>query len=468
MDKKQRTCHQDRISASSSAGGYTWNGNDLRRALLSNNANQKRVLLRSLLTNPGTCLPRPKRRRRTQEHGNEGVENLGKPLLSQVIKCYLQDDESGKNSSSENRNTKISSTFFTENESILNNLQKDLSEITSSRSKTQLLYDHCNENDPRFLFDVKNQLAQEDKSASEIDLILYFLQAKSLIKLSYASQLYDRYIDLNNDSAKGSRNRIEMGKDQLFLDKVEALSRLNLDVLEAFLLMLVEPIRRRTNNATVTSKENIFSQEAEPSHPHYWISFILHQSIDPKTYHRNEEASDALCDAVVHFISSLNEKESYSTVKKADTTDAPVRVWKLPAPVLIMVCKLYFPIARICLGSLIEDAVILYEEIPSFVGKKAVDLTSNSNEKTRSGDNDRSKPIVEGLETLDSPSPSRDYDECIRVLKSMVSAHKCFRSLIREMLHVSDGYTHGNNASNSFSLDHVKALESIENMVFTK
>ncbi len=372
-----------------SRGGYTWTKSDLHRSLTeSKDVNEKRRLLRSLLSNPGIGMARPSRKRKRVCSAIEENENDSNPLLPAVVKEYIGIGTCNGNG----RQPTI------EMDRITQDLHTDLVEIASSRSKTQLLCDLIDV--PSHLSETKKNINSQSKNGAfgeKNDVMLFFGQPSSCIKLAYASQLYDRFIQLHLHPSDSTSKGDKLCEGQLILKKLHSLAVLDLQMCEVFFLTLIEPIRRGT--LTMIKENQKYAS---------WIEFILAQSIDPLHHHLSEKSLNILQTAVVDCLNSLTSNSS------------KVKIWELPPAILITISKLYFPIARTCIELLMEIAIDTFEKIPSYVVRKA----QNQNDDYLL----REQPL-----NTEYNSPMKVFDACTHLLKVMTTICPKLKSLYLKM-----------------------------------
>ncbi len=418
--------NRDKIESSSiSKGGFGWLKEDLSHALKAmknkdetNGKDSIRRMLCSLLSNPGVGFVRPTRKRK-RSHTNSEENNS---LLPHVIELYYKRDT--------NDDTKDNGSFFDHTKG-MNELLDDVNKILNAKQKFSPKF--CNRYQQDSIFDGvlhnnnKNfasdkeidcsndaqcnrnhlNLAEELLFSDDADnglycesdrkIILHFLELETFIKLSYGSQLYDCYISLFNiskDDEKGSKKYIS------FLKKLTKLAHLDVKIMEIFMMMLLEPLRRKT---IVPLDENKYM---------YWLKLMMRQpnGIQPE----NDGGSyDVLRDAVVNCISS------------SGVNSEGVCIFDISMPIIMTLCRLSFPVAKASLETMIEGSV-----------QALASMTSNVIEKL-SNINNVHKTVASGKiinVRNDDTYASIDFDSCITNMKRLVETDSRMKSLFSIVL----------------------------------
>ena len=238
--------------ASVAKGGYCWAKDDLSHALQAMMKDRKdndptRQILYSLLSNPGTGLPRPGKRKRPQIGMRAETSNS---LLKHVIEQYY-----GRNGSNSARN----------NLDGMKDLLDDVHRIAGLKNK--FAFNPTGDNLQRNYEQRKEELISDVKCKIERDVIQYFLKPETLLKLSYAIQLYNHFKEIfsTDSSSEDMKNHSKKTKHVSFLKKLIKLARLDMQILKILILMLFEPMRRQI---IVPLDENRCI---------FWLKFMLKQ-----------------------------------------------------------------------------------------------------------------------------------------------------------------------------------------------
>ena len=377
-----------------------------------------RRMLCSLLNNPGVGLVRHTRKRK-RSHTNTEENNS---LLPHVIELYYKrgaNDETNDDGSFFdhtkgmkellddvnkilNAKQKFSPKFFNRYQQdsifgILHNNNKNFAsdkEIDCSNDAQKCNRNHLNHAEELlFSDDADNGLYCE----SDRKIILHFLELETFIKLSYGSQLYDCYINLFNiskDDEKGGKKYVS------FLKKLTKLAHLDVKIMEIFMMMLLEPLRRET---IVPLDENKYI---------YWLKLMIRHSngIQPE----NDGGSyDVLRDAVVNCISS------------SSVNSEGVSIYGISIPIIMTVCRLSFPVAKASLESMIEGSVRALALMTSNV----IEELSNSNNVHKAHAQGKINDTGN-----DDTYASIDFDNCITNMKRLVETDSRMKSLFSLVL----------------------------------
>lgn len=396
-------------SSSISKGGFCWVKEDLSHALeaMKNKDETKdetkgkdssRLVLRSLLSNPGVGLVRPTRKRK-RSHSNNDENNIS--LLPHVIELYYKRDTNIDRSFSDqatgmkellddvhkivNEKKKFSLRFCDRYKQDLNFDFVQRSSNKNFASDEEVIFSNdaqCNRN---FLDHAKESIFSDDAlfCASDREIILHFLEPETFVKLSYASQLYDCYIDLYTLSKNDEKSS---KKYSSFLKKLTKLAHIDIKIMEIFIMMLLEPLRRKT---IVPLNENKYI---------YWLKTMMRQPNDIQP--ENIDGSyNVLRDAVVNCISSL-------TVNTEDLS-----IYGVAIPIIMIVSRLSFPVAKASLKSMIKGSVHALASMASIITEK---LSNDSNiHKTVGND----------------MYASLNFDSCIAKMKRLVETDSRMKSL---------------------------------------
>eukprot|EP00551_Chaetoceros_affinis_P012857 CAMPEP_0203670432 /NCGR_PEP_ID=MMETSP0090-20130426/6506_1 /ASSEMBLY_ACC=CAM_ASM_001088 /TAXON_ID=426623 /ORGANISM="Chaetoceros affinis, Strain CCMP159" /LENGTH=433 /DNA_ID=CAMNT_0050535293 /DNA_START=220 /DNA_END=1518 /DNA_ORIENTATION=- len=390
------------IDAHASKGGYTWTKSELRNTLnQSKDGNKEKIhLLRSLLSNPGIGMGRPTTKKRRLQNGRKDHGSGDGPLLPEVIKEYI-----GIGNILSHTHTATSDTDV---DQIIQDLHTDLSKIARSRVKTQKMCGPVD--DPIFPTESRGrQILQNKRRATsslckeQIDVVLYFVQPSSYVKVAYASQLYDRYIELHNNchDHDHDHNTHDHNLAMVLLKKLQNLALLDSQLCEVLVLILLEPLRR-----------GIFAPFNENRKRPFWVESILCQSFDPSHFfHHTGKSLDILETAVIDCLRNKNH----------------VKIWDLPTALLVLSSKLYFRIGRTCIELLIEGAITSFEEVPAYMVGRA-----NKNQKHVVVE--INKRAFNNTECSDSNSnPMEIFHACTKTLDEMITACSCLHALYSEI-----------------------------------
>lgn len=408
-----------------SKGGYSWTKDDFSHALQAMMKDQKennstRLVLCSLLSNPGIGLPRSGKKRKRSHVGCDEHDSL----LPHVIEHYFKRNR-GRN--------KICA-------SGMRDLVHDVNKIASlrincafNRNNSDMHGEHCYEQ-------VNNEILSDAKCDMERDIMLYFLDPQTLVKVSYAAQLYDRYVKLycTCSNSKDGNNQMGKSKHLSFLKKLTKMSHIDMQILQVFILMLLEPMRREIRVPMDEYKNT------------YWLKFMLRQP-DGISSIQLSESFDILRDTVVDCISSLSDKAEHPNICKVDT------------PILILACRSSFPIAKVCIGKFIRIAVGSLESIPSRVMENVLDPATGSKKC------DNNLLVTEehsgSVERVNVPPVSIDFDNCVIQLKQLVLSDSRLKSLFLTLLKVCDEGIHIQTIENDLRNFRQKSLIKIRDVV---
>jgi hypothetical protein len=407
--KKRQRKHE--LIMASSKGGYLWSDRDLKNAMLwfisqdsvsdddQSDTFCLRPMIESLLNSPGIFHNRPTRQTKRQrgEVKEEG------PLLPQIISQCIKHSKMLDAEETDMENTNISIDW----------LQSALCDVATNRRLNEELFDNYQK--------ICVQIISQQNKPGDGSRILhvrhlwnYLANPKTIIKSVYAAQIYDQFLKLTHQNKEGqdftNKKRINLPPDAFsFLKKMHKLSKIQTDVAEVYLLVTMEPIKRK------------YSPSCN------WIKKIL-----------NETKPDVDID-----ISDPIEKESFCHMSKSIIDTISERdVYKLPPALMCIVAKTYFPFAKTFIQKLISCAVLNYEAIPNFIVNQAI-----------LNDADRDK-------THDNHTPKRDFDRCVDILSQLLATSGGMKSLCHD---ICDNY------KSSFQSDiHIRALEEIVTVCFGK
>ena len=387
------------IIEASGKGGYIWNNKQLHNAMLwftsddhndnansknrseqcSNNREDLKLFIESLLRNPGILCSRPlligKKRRRHNDRPQG-------PLLPHILSSLLQEAHTKKE---EGRDADKLDISLEHTIAVLSTLPNTTDMATggggglqqSSSSTQQQIWDHDTkvEGKPRKLWN-------------------YFLHPSTLTKSMYATHLYSLYLEMaiqkdqGNDGQCNSIANTNIPREALlFLDQMKALAGIKHAVAEVFLLMTLEPIKR---------------QHTIGSH---WIDALSSSdkiTLDiPDSDDEESRAFHILSRSVIDTVTIQN-------------------IHKFSPILLCAMGKKNFDFAKACLDTLVSCVL----EIPKLVANYALQsLTSSPSccvEDTR----------------ITEMKPHLIYDKCVIIAKEWSTEHGTMAFLLRDILNL--------------------------------
>ena len=417
--KRQRK--QELIEEASSKGSYLWSDKDLHNALLwfyndngvdGDNAisdgrggggNEIHSLIGALLHSPGIVHDRQMMNGRTR---NRGEVKHG-PLLPQIIMQYIRHVHVHAN----RKESKEIAVTDTNNSTEW--LQSTLCDVAANRSMTEEAYHRH-----QILHDriVSEQSKDDSLSKAHQRIWNYFANPKTFMKTAYAAQLYARYLELAKETQHETQKDHDEGSNNLhpnansFLSKIAALSTLQTEIAEIFLLTTIEPIKRRY----------------PPDHN--WLNVILNDCDSDISDTIERRAFHHLSNSVLNIISEAN-------------------VHSLHPSLLCILAKIYFPFAKLFIESLISCAIKSFNSIPNYIAHQAMGHTSHAHEKD---DEDASRNSAK------EQDPRRIFDACIETLTQLKETSDGIASLYRDIIQ-SSFLKHGKDRD-------MRALEEIAHL----
>ena len=423
----------DLLAAAQSHGPYAWTDTDVRNALLwfrqpaasspSPAANAAGPgdsslahttdkdafgLLRSLLHNPGIAEARPARPRQPADDDSLGDEyrirkepKRSEAPIREVLVGYA----------STNINAAASSSSAGEPGGVrrrpFDTMKSDLADIAMARSKTHELYSACLEassggNDYFTGCDDKDAAANESKSDESLanlvglsrdELCLavldesdrYFQKPSTALATAYASEIYDRLVDLEGgadnmgDGGGGagdtsitlpSTPSLTKASKQL-LDKLGMLALSNIRVVEVYALLLLEPIRRLRSLGAKQSQTS--SSTAHDSKSGVIISLL---DVD-------KACSSILCSKLCQTFINLRANDE----KKGNKSSLSSFAWvHLSSPLSCAISHAYFPFALEYIRHLIQRIIDIHHSMPRILADrvmKSITSSNGANEDTR-------------------------------------------------------------------------------------
>ncbi len=440
MEEQRRKLH-----SSSGVGSYVWSDEDLHNALLwfrddHHDYDGQLNLVDSLLKSPGIITDRPmemkmktnsssknnRKRQRVEDEGGMEMEmnRPCRPLLPSVISELLS--------------------TWVDKDDALQHLKVTLQTIASKRYNTKDAYN------TRLQHWVEKELPTLIAGDQEKALQIYLKHPRTIVKMTYAEQLYDQYLHLkrteeecssdnnhngdNGDNKAKTKTGFEIGmkkfKSMILLEKLCSLSNLQSDVAEALLLMTLVPLKRRYCEGTRVV------EEGDENHGHHdWTMKIteylkpnssvdLQRSIPDHDVHGNKfKFEKEALDQLVELIPQKTEFCTSTTSTGTSGHSTMSTIANLDASLLSSVSKLHFPIAEHIIRSLAKCAVECHDSIQA----------------TSSLSLERDEDVGGGSDRDNKSCPSSCYDDCVNSLVQLGNASEVLKSLCRQILVRCDG-----------------------------
>jgi hypothetical protein len=375
-------------------GGYIWNDKQLHNAMLwftsddadicrnksdhRNTSKDLKIFLQSLLCNPGILSSRPlvvgKKRQRDDDDSPQG------PLLPHILSLILIQSTEQDERYTGNLDISLEHTIAVLS-AISNDRNIRTGELPQSTQQRWDYYDKNDEETPKLSWN-------------------YLMHPTTLTKSMYAAYLYSHYLELSMKKEQGNS-----GQALLFLKEMKALAGIKHSVAEAFLLMLLEPIKR---------------QQTVQSH---WLNALF--SDGEITFH----APDSGC----------VEGRAYHILSKSVIETVTIQnIHKFSPALLCALGKMNFNFAKVCLEALVSCVL----EIPQLVANYALQYLIT--------------PRVEDTCAMEL-KPYLIYDKCVSIAKEWRAIHESMAFLLRDVLNIrlkalrQDGNDEGAQVLHEFS-----------------
>ena len=425
VEERTAQSRTDLLAAAQSHGPYAWTNTDIRNALLwfrqpatsapADNATtgpggssfagaaadkDAFDLLRSLLHNPGIAEARPARPRQPADDDSLGYEyrirkepKRSEAPVREVLVGYAAAESNSAAALTSSRE------YGGGRRRPLDAMRSDLADIAMARSKTHELYNAClaassgvsNNTTPGYGDkDVAANELESDESLSNLvglsrdNLCLavldesdkYFQRPSTAVATAYASEIYDRLVDLeggagnarDGDGATGDiavppTSSLTNASKQL-LDKLRMLALSNMRVMEVYGLLLLEPIRR-IRLLGVEQGQN------SSSTAHDSKSCIFLSSLDV-----DNACSSTLCTELCQNVIKLQAKDE----KKGNNSIPSSRAWaNLASPLLCAISHAYFPFAHEYIQHLLQRTIDIHLDMPRILADRVIkSITSSS------------------------------------------------------------------------------------------
>ena len=408
----------DLLAAAQSHGPFAWTNSDVRNALLwfrqpatsvpsANAANgpggssfagaadkDAFDLLRSLLHNPGIAEARPARPRQPagddicsfdDEYRIRKEPKRSEAPIREVLAGYASVECNSASTSSSAKEPGGG------RQRPLDAMRTDLADIAMARSKTHELYNSCLEASTDGSNDTTPDCGdRSDETLSNLvglsrdDLCLavldesdrYFQKPSTAVATVYASEIYDRLVDLEGgaDNAGGGDEgtgdvaapptlSLTNASKQL-LDKLGVLALSNVQVMEVYGLLLLEPIRRIR---LLRSEQG----QTSSSTAHDSKSGIVISSLDV-----DKACSSILCTELCQNLMSLQANDQTEEKKSSPSLSA----WlNLPSPLLCAISHAYFPFALEYIRHLLQRAIDVHLDMPRILADRVMMSITSSN-----------------------------------------------------------------------------------------
>ena len=433
VEERTAQSRTDLLAAAQSHGPYAWTNTDVRNALLwfrrpatsapaanaatgpggsscAGAAADKDAfnLLRSLLQNPGIAEARPARPpRQPADDDSLGDEyrirkepKRSEAPVREVLVGYAAAESNSAAALTSSRE------YGGGRRRPLDAMRSDLADIAMARSKTHELYNAClaassgvsNNTTPGYGDkDVAANELESDESLSNLvglsrdNLCLavldesdkYFQRPSTAVATAYASEIYDRLVDLeggagnarDGDGATGDiavppTSSLTNASKQL-LDKLRMLALSNMRVMEVYGLLLLEPIRR-IRLLGVEQGQN------SSSTAHDSKSCIFLSSLDV-----DNACSSTLCTELCQNVIKLQAKDE----KKGNNSIPSSRAWaNLASPLLCAISHAYFPFAHEYIQHLLQRTIDIHLDMPRILADRVIKSIFSSSDANRSKD----------------------------------------------------------------------------------
>ena len=433
VEERTAQSRTDLLAAAQSHGPYAWTNTDVRNALLwfrrpatsapaanaatgpggsscAGAAADKDAfnLLRSLLQNPGIAEARPARPpRQPADDDSLGDEyrirkepKRSEAPVREVLVGYAAAESNSAAALTSSRE------YGGGRRRPLDAMRSDLADIAMARSKTHELYNAClaassgvsNNTTPGYGDkDVAANELESDESLSNLvglsrdNLCLavldesdkYFQRPSTAVATAYASEIYDRLVDLeggagnarDGDGATGDiavppTSSLTNASKQL-LDKLRMLALSNMRVMEVYGLLLLEPIRRiRLLGAEQGQNSSLTAYDSKSG------IFISSLDID-------NACSSTLCTELCQNFIKLQAKDE----KKGNNSVPSSPAWaNLASPLLCAISHAYFPFAHEYIRHLLQRTIDIHRDMPRILADRVMKSILSSSDSNRSKD----------------------------------------------------------------------------------